>query len=54
MEIKIFKSENWPLDNARGKPDYELLDTGEGEKLERVGKYTFVRPYDSAFWPKTS
>lgn len=33
--------------------DYELLDTGEGEKLERFGKYTFVRPYEDAVWPKT-
>lgn len=33
--------------------DYELLDTGEGEKLERFGKYVFVRPYETAFWPNT-
>jgi len=46
MQIKIFKTNNWS--------DYELLDTGEGEKLERVGKYTFVRPYENAFWSKTS
>ncbi len=52
-KIKIFKSDNWPLDPARGKPDYEPLDTGEGEKLERFGKYTFVRPLESALWPKT-
>lgn len=44
MEIKIFTSSDWK--------DYELLDTGEGEKLERFGPYTFVRPYESAFWPK--
>ena len=24
--------------------DYELLDCGRGEKLERWGKYTLVRP----------
>ena len=45
VEIKIFISENWK--------DYELLDTGEGEKLERFGKYTFVRPYVDAIWKKT-
>ncbi len=45
MEIKIFKSEDWQ--------DYELLDTGEGEKLERFGNYTFVRPYEDAVWKKT-
>jgi len=33
--------------------DYELLDTGEGEKLERLGKYTFVRPYEDAVWART-
>lgn len=45
MEIKIFYSKDWT--------DYELLDTGEGEKRERFGKYTFVRPYEDAVWPKT-
>jgi 23S rRNA (cytosine1962-C5)-methyltransferase len=43
--IKIFYSKDWQ--------DYELLDTGEGEKLERFGKYTFARPYEDAVWPKT-
>jgi len=44
MEIKIFYSKDWA--------DYELVDTGEGEKLERFGKYLFVRPYEDAFWDK--
>ena len=44
-EIKIFYSKNWL--------DYKILDTGEGEKLERVGKYRFIRPYEKAVWPKT-
>jgi len=44
-EIKLFYSKDWK--------DYELLDTGEGEKLERFGKYTFVRPYEDAVWKKT-
>lgn len=43
--IKIFLSEGWK--------GYELLDTGEGEKLERFGEYTFVRPLEDAFWKKT-
>jgi 23S rRNA (cytosine1962-C5)-methyltransferase len=43
--IKLFYSKDWT--------DYELLDTGEGEKLEHFGKYTFVRPYEDAVWPKT-
>ncbi|OGI58099.1 hypothetical protein A3C60_01075 [Candidatus Nomurabacteria bacterium RIFCSPHIGHO2_02_FULL_37_45] len=44
-QIKIFYSESWT--------DYELLDTGEGEKLEHFGSYTFVRPLEDAFWSKT-
>ncbi len=45
MEIKIFYSEDWS--------DYEFLDTGEGEKLERFGQHTFVRPHEDAVWSKT-
>jgi 23S rRNA (cytosine1962-C5)-methyltransferase len=45
MEIKIFYSKDWK--------DYELLDTGGGEKLERFGPHTFVRPYEDAVWAKT-
>ncbi len=52
MEIKIFDSKDWPFDSAQDKT-YELLDTGEGEKLERFGKYIFVRPYEDAVWSKT-
>ncbi|MCX6753355.1 MAG: class I SAM-dependent methyltransferase [Candidatus Nomurabacteria bacterium] len=43
--IKIFYTET--------KSDYELLDTGEGQKLERFGPYTFARPYENAVWNKT-
>jgi len=32
--------------------DYELLDSGEGEKLERFGDVTLVRPDPQALWPK--
>lgn len=32
--------------------DYELFDSGEGEKLEKVGPYIFVRPLENAFWSK--
>jgi 23S rRNA (cytosine1962-C5)-methyltransferase len=45
MEIKIFYSKDWE--------NYELLDTGEGEKLERFKEYTFVRPHEEAVWSKT-
>ena len=30
--------------------DYELLDSGDGQKLERFGPYTFVRPEVQALW----
>jgi 23S rRNA (cytosine1962-C5)-methyltransferase len=35
--------------------DYEVLDTSEGEKLERWGKYILVRPDPQVIWatPKT-
>lgn len=32
--------------------DYELIDSGEGEKLERFGKYTLCRPEPQAIWKK--
>ena len=44
-EIKIYCSKDWQ--------DYEVLDTGDGEKLEKVGKYKFVRPFEDAVWSKT-
>lgn len=52
-EIKIFCSKDWSFGSTHDETDYELLDTGEGEKLERFGPYTFVRPYEDAVWPKT-
>lgn len=44
-EIKIFCSNKWE--------SYEVLDSGEGEKLEQVGKYRFIRPCEDAIWKKT-
>ncbi len=32
--------------------EYELLDSGEGEKLERYGKYILRRPDPQALWHK--
>ena len=34
-------------------PDYELIDTGNFEKLERFGKYVLIRPEPQALWNKT-
>ena len=32
--------------------DYELLDSGEGKKLERYGQYVLARPDPGALWKK--
>jgi 23S rRNA (cytosine1962-C5)-methyltransferase len=32
--------------------DYQLLDSGDGEALERVGPYLLVRPEPQAIWSK--
>lgn len=35
--------------------DYELIDSGNLKKLERFGKYTFIRPDSQAIWkPKNN
>ena len=33
--------------------DYVLLDSGEGEKLERFGNVVLARPDPQALWPKS-
>ncbi|HCW07063.1 MAG TPA: oxidoreductase [Cytophagales bacterium] len=33
--------------------DYELIDSGDGEKMERFGKYILIRPEPQAIWRKT-
>lgn len=38
----MWKAENWK--------DYEVLDTGNGEKLERWGDYLLVRPDPQVIW----
>ena len=40
-----YPSENWR--------DYELIDCGDGEKLERFGRFTMIRPEPKAIWTKT-
>lgn len=44
-KISTFYSRDWQ--------DYELLDTGDHLKLERFGKYVFVRPFEDAYWKKS-
>lgn len=43
--IQTFTPNSWP--------DYEFLDSGNGRKLERFGKYIISRPENQALW-KTS
>lgn len=35
-------------------PDFELLDSGLGRKLERCGPYRFIRPEPQALWAPAS
>jgi 23S rRNA (cytosine1962-C5)-methyltransferase len=41
-KIELSTSPDWK--------DYELLDSGNGAKLERYGSYTFIRPEPQAVW----
>lgn len=34
--------------------DYEILDSGDGRKLERFGKFVIVRPCSQALWRQTN
>lgn len=45
-------SPSFTLLEAKNWRDYELLDTGDGLKLERFGKYTFARPESQAMWSR--
>ena len=41
------------LQSSPGWQDYELVDSGNGWKLERYGKYTLKRPEPEAIWSPT-
>jgi 23S rRNA (cytosine1962-C5)-methyltransferase len=43
--MTMWKAENWK--------DYEVLDTSDGEKLERFGGYVVRRPEPQAIWRKS-
>ncbi|MDX2002236.1 MAG: class I SAM-dependent methyltransferase [Chitinophagales bacterium] len=43
--MKLLPPQHWK--------DYELIDTGGGEKLERFGKYVLSRPEPQAVWDKS-
>ena len=44
MNLKLLYPSSWQ--------DYELIDSGEGQKLERFGKYVLIRPEPQAIWSK--
>lgn len=41
------------IEITKSQTAYELIDSGEGEKLERFGLYTLRRPDPQALWSKT-
>lgn len=43
----------YTLLEAANWQDYELLDSGDGLKLERFGKYIFSRPESQAMWSRS-
>lgn len=43
---------SFTLLEAKNWRDYELLDSGDGLKLERFGKYVFARPESQAMWSR--
>ena len=45
MAVNIFISDKWQ--------DYEILDAGNGEKLERWGEIKVARPDPQIIWPRT-
>jgi 23S rRNA (cytosine1962-C5)-methyltransferase len=46
------KTPAYSLLEASNWLDYELLDSGDGLKLERFGKYIFARPESQAMWSR--
>lgn len=41
------------IDITKPQEEYELLDSGEGEKLERFGSFVLRRPDPQALWKKS-
>lgn len=46
MTLATLVAEPWP--------DYGLVDSGHGRKLERYGRYRFIRPEPQALWAPAS
>ena len=45
ISIELLTTTDWT--------EYELIDTGNREKLERFGKYILIRPEPQAVWQKS-
>lgn len=45
MNLQLLHPASWA--------DYELLDSGEGQKLERFGTYVLIRPEPQAIWSRS-
>ena len=41
------------VENVKPSKDYALLDSGDGEKLERYGEFVLRRPDPQTLWPKS-
>ncbi|MFA6704292.1 MAG: class I SAM-dependent methyltransferase [Bacteroidales bacterium] len=41
------------VESPQGWKDYEMLDSGDGYKLERFGSYVLARPEPKALWSKS-
>jgi 23S rRNA (cytosine1962-C5)-methyltransferase len=52
LSRKMQNSPTYTLLEAANWQDYELLDSGDGLKLERFGKYIFARPESQAMWSR--
>jgi 23S rRNA (cytosine1962-C5)-methyltransferase len=50
--MSMQKTPTFSLLEASNWRDYELLDSGDGLKLERFGKYIFARPESQAMWSR--
>ncbi|MGH6780728.1 MAG: class I SAM-dependent rRNA methyltransferase, partial [Sphingomonadaceae bacterium] len=46
MNLQTLIAEPWP--------DYGLIDCGHGRKLERYGRFRFIRPEQQAMWAPAS
>jgi 23S rRNA (cytosine1962-C5)-methyltransferase len=46
----MLTSATFTLLESSGWQDYELIDSGDGQKLERFGAYTLIRPEVQAIW----